>query len=106
MTALPRICHWVARIPWKPAEVFPEEAARRLAEAWGLTVMGRHGDGRTEILILGESHLALHFFPEFRLAHLDLVLCGGKLHQGDLYKGILEIFGESALGCRITEVRG
>lgn len=55
----------------------------RLAAEAGLTIVGRqfhafapHGDaGLTGVLLLAESHLAVHTWPELRAVTLDVFVC-------------------------------
>lgn len=56
---------------------------RQAAEAAGATVLdGRFhtfGDagGVTGVLLLAESHISIHTWPEHRFAAVDIFLCGG-----------------------------
>jgi S-adenosylmethionine decarboxylase proenzyme len=71
-----------------PADLMRDGAAlavlcERLARDAGLTVVGRqfhafapHGDaGVTGVLLLAESHLAVHTWPELRTVTLDVFVC-------------------------------
>lgn len=69
---------------------------RQLAEAAGLTIVGehwhtfppRHGQpgGVTGMLLLAESHLALHTWPEYAGVTLDVYVCnftGDNSHKAE-----------------------
>lgn len=58
-----------------------EHAMRAAAEAGGATVLGAHfhpfeGGGVTGVLLLAESHITVHTWPEQGYAALDLFMCG------------------------------
>lgn len=63
-------------------ETFVEETLRRAAEICGATVLNwqfhRFGEGQgiTGVVILAESHISIHTWPENAFAAIDLFMCG------------------------------
>jgi S-adenosylmethionine decarboxylase len=59
-----------------------EETLRRAAEAGGATVLGEKfcvfpNGAVTGVLVLAQSHLSIHTWPEYGLANVDLLSYGG-----------------------------
>lgn len=60
---------------------FLEDILRRAAVAAGATVLGGHfhpfsGGGVTGVLLLAESHISIHTWPEHAYAAIDVFMCG------------------------------
>ena len=59
-----------------------ESLLRRAAEAAGARVLSSHfhsfgaGDGVTGVVLLAESHISIHTWPESGLAAADIFMCG------------------------------
>ena len=84
----PVIDHWVLQVHGIPAErindtdrlqVLLEDAVRRL----NLTQVSSHshyfGPGVSTVIILSESHLSVHTWPELGYMHVDIVTCVKQL---------------------------
>jgi S-adenosylmethionine decarboxylase len=59
-----------------------KDLMRRAAKAAGATVLGEHfhtfdaGHGVTGVVLLAESHLSVHTWPEAAYAAFDIFMCG------------------------------
>ena len=57
------------------------------AQAAGATILAAHfhhfgaGAGVTGVLLLAESHLSIHTWPEHHFAALDIYLCSGDIER-------------------------
>ena len=62
-----------------------EDLLREAAQAAGATILAAHfhhfgaGAGVTGVLLLAESHLSIHTWPEHHFAALDIYLCSGDI---------------------------
>ena len=62
-----------------------ERILREAAQAAGATILAAHfhhfgaGAGVTGVLLLAESHLSIHTWPEHHFAALDIYLCSGNI---------------------------
>lgn len=66
---------------------FVEQILRDAAAAAGATILGAHmhhfgeGFGVTGVVLLAESHMSIHTWPEYDYAAVDIFLCGGANMQ-------------------------
>ena len=64
-----------------------ERILREAAQAAGATILAAHfyhfgaGAGVTGVLLLAESHLSIHTWPEHHFAALDIYLCSGDIER-------------------------
>ncbi len=85
---VPEIDHWVSQL-WGVSSRQIGDAANLnqvlldAVEELGLTRVSDHthyfGPGVSTVIILSESHLSAHTWPELGYVHLDLVTCAKKL---------------------------
>ncbi len=84
----PIIDHWVLQLRGVAASRIDEpetvrEAVKSCARALKLTCVSEHshyfGPGVSTVLILSESHLSVHTWPELGYVHVDIVTCVKKL---------------------------
>lgn len=87
----------------EPAYV--EAILRRAAEAAGATILQAHfhhfgpAMGVTGVLMLAESHISIHTWPETGFAALDIFMCGAA--RIDLAIGVIEeAFAEATVEVR------
>lgn len=68
------------------------QVLRKVAEATGSTVLGdlfhkfeTDGEGVTGVVVIAESHVSIHTWPEHGYAAIDIFTCGGHV---DPWKGL------------------
>lgn len=91
----PEIYHWVLQL-WGVAPQHINESERlkeilnRAVEDLRLTRVSEHshyfGPGVSSVIILSESHLSAHTWPELGYMHVDVVTCVKKLSHTHLEK--------------------
>ena len=100
----PYIEHWVIQLHGVSPEKLddPERLVSLLNQAvdtLGLTRVSDHshyfGPGVSSVIILSESHLSAHTWPELGYAHLDAVTCVKALTKEGLERVFMDIFGPS-----------
>lgn len=75
-------------------EIATVEAARRS----GATVVGAHfhrfePQGASGVVVVSESHFAVHTWPEHRYAAVDVFTCGGSIDFDECLRALKESFG-------------
>jgi S-adenosylmethionine decarboxylase len=80
------------------------EAAKR-AEATIVDVVFHEFNpfGISGVVVIAESHLSIHTWPEHRYAAVDIFSCGDTLKPAEAAKYLVEQFGASRASC--VEVR-
>lgn len=81
---------------------------RRAAAAFGLTVIAEEfhqysPQGVSGVLILAESHLAVHTWPEREFAAVDLFTCGACPGSSQLAEFLKSALGAERVDCRLLE---
>lgn len=77
-----------------------EALLREAAQRAGATILGAHfhhfgeNAGVTGVLLLAESHISIHTWPEHRFAALDIFLCG-ELKLEAARESLCQAFPES-----------
>jgi len=95
--------HCMARLSRIPASVnldllAPTAArARRVADACDLHVVNACGhqfepQGATLVLLLRESHLSVHTYPEYRACYVDVFSCRVDFDHGRLEAVLRDVF--------------
>jgi S-adenosylmethionine decarboxylase len=65
------------------------------SEPLGLSVHKFEPHGITGIVVLAESHISIHSWPEFGYAAIDIFTCGKKTRPHDALAYLKEIFSPS-----------
>ena len=108
----PYIEHWVLQLHGVAPERInnPEvmnDTMNRVVTHLGLTQVSTHshyfGPGVSTVIILSESHLSAHSWPELGYLHLDLVTCVRKLTGEGMRKALSEAFMPSRL--QLTQLK-
>lgn len=84
-----------------------ENLLRQAAQAAGASILASHfhhfgkGAGVTGVVLLAESHISIHTWPEYRFAALDIFLCGA-LDLETVREHLCRAFPESRSQWRIA----
>lgn len=98
---VPYIEHWVLQLQGVAPEKLndPERllaTLNRAVDQMGLTRVSDHthyfGPGVSTVIILAESHLSAHTWPELGYCHVDVVTCVKKLTRESLESAMREAF--------------
>lgn len=81
------------------------EVLENACEAAGATIVSRTGHhfspyGVTAVVVIAESHLAIHTWPEFKYAAVDFFTCGSSVDPWVAFR-----FAKSAYGANRVEVK-
>jgi len=71
----------------------------------GATIVDRSGHhfspyGVTAVVVIAESHLAVHTWPEFRYAAVDLFTCGTSVDTWKAFDFVKQAFGATRADVR------
>lgn len=111
----PFIDHWVLQL-WgvdpdriNHAERL-EDLLNKVVERLGLTRVSEHTHyfqpGVSSVIILGESHLSAHTWPELAYMHVDIVTCVPKLTGAHLEGAFREAFATGDIQLNHLEYGG
>lgn len=101
MGATPYIEHWVLQLHGVTPERIDDptvmnDALQQVVSALTLTQVSTHshyfGPGVSTVIILSESHLSAHSWPELGYLHLDIVTCVRKLTKVRLEAALCAAF--------------
>ena len=94
----PVVDHKVAQLFGVPTDYVAQvsEAATRLghvADLLHLTVIQEYAyewrpQGITVVLLISESHISIHTWPEFSYAYVDIITCGKQLEVADVLEAL------------------
>ncbi len=79
-----------------------EAAARAGAQVWGVSVHRFPPNGVSGVVVISESHLSVHTWPEMGYAALDIYTCGNHTSPMDAVMYVLAEFGAGT--AHITEI--
>ena len=97
----PAIDHWVLQFHGVPADRIDDTDRLRtllsdIVERLGLTEVSAHshffGPGVSTVIILSESHLSAHTWPEHQYMHVDIVTCLRTLDERRLRQAFADAF--------------
>jgi S-adenosylmethionine decarboxylase len=102
----PYIEHWVLQLKGVDADKINDpdrllDTLKRAVKRMDLTHVSDHthffGPGVSTVIILSESHLSAHTWPELGYVHLDVVTCVKKLTRESIETAIKEAFAPEVM---------
>lgn len=108
----PYIEHWVLQLHGVAPERINDpqlmnDTLNRVVSDLNLTLVSTHshffGPGVSTVIILSESHLSAHSWPELGYLHLDIVTCVRKLTEEGMRKALSEAFMPSRM--QLTQLK-
>ena len=109
MSARPVIFHSVAELWGVDTNLLSHrpklvQAINHLAQDLKLHVIKRFAHqfkphGISVVWVIGESHLAIHTWPEYGFLHFDIVSCAKEADLSDLPKALKDAFHPKTLKC-------
>ncbi len=83
------------------------DALTRACEIAGATIVDRRGHhfspyGVTAVVVIAESHLAVHTWPEYKYAAVDLFTCGTSVDTWKAFEHVKSSFGATRV--ELTEM--
>jgi S-adenosylmethionine decarboxylase len=77
----------------------------KIAEKLGFSVIGEQSYkftpiGVTSLIMLSESHISIHTWPEYSFGAIDILTCSGRIDE----KKLMDLISDDLLGIRITQV--
>lgn len=79
-----------------------EAADRAGAQVWGVSVHRFPPSGVSGVVVISESHLSVHTWPEMGYAALDIYTCGNHTRPMEAVMYVLEAFGAGT--AHVTEI--
>ncbi len=86
----------------KVEQIMVKAAEKAKVQVWSISFHRFRPHGVSGVVVISESHLSVHTWPEFRYVALDIYTCGDKAKPDDAVEYAIQMF--EATSVHVTEI--
>lgn len=86
----------------KVEQIMVKAAEKAKVQVWSISFHRFRPHGVSGVVVISESHLSVHTWPEFKYVALDIYTCGGKAKPDDAVEYAIQMF--EATSVHVTEI--
>lgn len=86
----------------KVEQIMVKAAERAKVQVWSISFHRFRPHGVSGVVVISESHLSVHTWPEFQYVALDIYTCGGKARPDEAVEYAIQEFGATSV--HVTEI--
>ena len=86
----------------KVEQIMVKAAEKAKVQVWSISFHRFRPHGVSGVVVISESHLSVHTWPEFQYVALDIYTCGKKAKPDDAVEYAIQMFGANSV--HVTEI--
>ena len=86
----------------KVERIMVKAAEKAKVQVWSISFHRFRPHGVSGVVVISESHLSVHTWPEFQYVALDIYTCGGKARPDEAVEYAIQEFGATSV--HVTEI--
>ncbi len=86
----------------KVERIMVKAAEKAKVQVWSISFHRFRPHGVSGVVVISESHLSVHTWPEFQYVALDIYTCGGKARPDEAVEYAIQEFGAKSV--HVTEI--